>query len=221
MKTKLFLISFIFIQIYQFGFSQNPSWVTPPFFYDFSSAALQYLPVNPNPNNYNLDPFDYYDGISANHSSNGISNLDGQLNFFIIDGLIYDKDGKYLDYAWSGLFPDVTVNLDNTYSVKGNGGTETLIVPHPTNCTQYYLFGAVVEEGSHLNSYPVYALYDDCSKQIIKRGPWYSNHDNDWGTNNVDEIFHSLNTEINGDLPFIGMLWGEEVNGRGLLSLAA
>jgi hypothetical protein len=224
MKNKKILIS-LFVLACFFALGQNPIWITPPNYVNPQQTQIFSLPINPDPNeNYFLDPFDYYDGQQAKHCSNGISDLDGNLNFFVIDGLIYDSDGSYIAYAWSSVPPNVVINEDFTdYQVFGNGGTETVIVPHPTNCDQFYFFYADVEEGTRLDSRPMYLLYDHCSKSILRRGPWYSNQDTDNNTNNIDELFNSTTIfPESGDDQFNGMEWGVDVNaGSGLLSLAA
>lgn len=213
-------------------FAQNPIFLTAPYYTDIQSGQLVPLPINPDANvNYYLDPFDYYDGNSAIHSSIAIPDADGNLKFFIIDGLIYDKNGKYIDYLFSpgaNNYPatpyiyDLQTNSYTGYTVDGSGGTELVMVPHPTNCNQYYFFYNTVSVGTFesLSSAPGYMLYDFCTEEHVLYGPWYSSYNQDNNTNTVNEIFSyddgpSYDTQING------AIWGEDINKKGVASIGA
>lgn len=127
-------------------FTQNPIWVASPRYVNPNGGSNLPLPIAPSSINNLLDPFDYYDGWSALHGSNGISDVaTGALKFFIIDGAIYDgSNGQYRDYAWSATQPNVE-NIGAFNQPLGDGGSEQLIVPHPVNCNQYYIFGVATK----------------------------------------------------------------------------
>lgn len=151
--STMFLISF-YCQFY----SQNPIWICAPS--RIISGVAQPLTITSSPTNNPVDPFDYYDGWSALHGSNGISDVvTGALKFFIIDGAIYAGDsGEYKDYAWSASQPNV-LQVGNFYQPEGDGGSEQLIIPHPKNCNQYYIFGVYTywDGDSGLKTLPGYA----------------------------------------------------------------
>lgn len=112
----------VFLAITTQLLSQNPRWVMAP-----KVATVQgtsNLPITPSPTNNSMDPFDYYDGWSALHGSNGISDVaTGALKFFIIDGAIYaGNNGQYKDYAWSAIQPNV-LQVGNFYQPEGDGGS--------------------------------------------------------------------------------------------------
>lgn len=76
-----------------------------------------------------LDPYDAYDGQISENTHNGMRDESGQLLFFIIDGLVYDKDGYYIG----------EMNLLSNSNYHVNGSSETLIIPDPADCDRYYL----------------------------------------------------------------------------------
>ena len=225
MKKSLLL--FLTIECFAlFCFAQNPLWVCPPNFIDVPFGSLNSLPTGHGQSNFLDDPFDYYDGKPAQFASNGIADIDGNLRFFVIDGLIYDETGAYVSYAWDIYPPNVETLSNNPtdYIVEGNGGSEIIIVPHPTDCNKYYFFGSIVQSTNQNNfqsisSYPCYAIYDALNKVVIKRGKWYSNPIDQ--NNPGSEIFSFFSSGINGDLPMIGGVWGEQIDKNGILSMAA
>jgi len=149
MNMKKLLCTIALLTCAQFSFAQNPLWVmAPKYAPDILLGQITNLPiaqsiyVNNGPNDLQ-DPYDYYDGSSAFFGSNGISGPSGNLQFFVIDGAIYSgTDGQYLDYAWSSTQPPIQI-IGNFMQPLGDGGSEHLIIPHPTICNQYYIFGVL------------------------------------------------------------------------------
>ncbi len=167
----LLLVSFNLI-----SYSQNPIWVVAPNYVLTSNPIA--LPTGGGAPNDPLDPYDYYDGWSARHGSNGMASITGSLRFFVIDGVIYGNNGAYKDYAWSDVQPSVQ-SIGSENIPMGDGGSEQLIIPHPTLCNHYYIFGVITywsgDSGNLLpedttvnalslpgftSSVPAYALYD-------------------------------------------------------------
>ncbi len=101
------------------------------------SAPPYYLKLNPNLVKVDLpqgtNTF-HYTGQSAMHSHNAAHSADGSLLFFIVDGMIYDYNGNYID--------EVTDLTGNTMT----GSTECLILPVPNECNKWMLISSVVED---------------------------------------------------------------------------
>ena len=91
----------VFLSLSQNGQSQNPIWSLSP---NYRTTFLAPLPIGP-PSSNPLDPYDYYQGWAARQGSNAMQDINGNLRFFIVDGVIYDETGKYADYAWSAATP--------------------------------------------------------------------------------------------------------------------
>ncbi len=208
------------------SFCQNPLWVNAPF--SIINTTLSILPINPDPNqNSPESPYDYYDGNKAEFSSNGIADINGNVKFFIVDGLIYNREGRFLCYAWGNYaknpfaYPPLNYNADGfTYTVNGNGGGEILIIPHPTNCEQFLIIGSVESYSGQKVSEPYYAFFDYTQEKIIRGGPWYSTYDIDNSSNVVDELFNNQTLLPNGDSQFAGDAYGESTKGVGAVSFA-
>lgn len=203
-KKSFFLFS-MFFEIFNFS-AQNSLFIVPPNYLKPGVNLLTSpLPTGSGGNsNSPNNPFDYYDaGFLMDGSANCMADMQGNLRFFIVDGLIFDgQQGAYVNYAWCEM---------NTYSVTGTTyhvkstqsgeyvGQETVIVPHPMNCNQYYIFSSIVTQNyllkqngpndppspspgpptpdpswvTLISSLPVYCLYDAATQQVIKRGVWY------------------------------------------------
>ncbi len=205
--------------------SQNPVWISAPrVSRPATTNVAQPLPITPLPTNDPSDPFDYYDGWSALHGSNGISDIaTGALKFFIIDGAIYDgTNGQYRDYAWSASQPN-QLTIGNFNQPEGDGGAEQLIVPHPKNCNQYYIFGVATywsgDSGQkslpgYASSVPVYAIYDAILGVVIARGVWYEPTPSFLGLTISNPIFTSTTTSnpinTNGDTQVTAASWAED-----------
>ncbi|MBI1836162.1 MAG: T9SS type A sorting domain-containing protein [Flavobacteriia bacterium] len=190
-----------------------------------------------------------------------MADFNGNLQFFVNDGLIYDNNGEFIDHAWTteanlsvalpllNSMSPYTINIAN--SNTNFHGQETVIVPHPTKCNWYFIFGSYVTQDATgeilpgkipgdedstgtpptpidpiISSTPIYCLYDATTKEVIKRGTWYG------GPTYLDEyvyqsieIFNTNSTSsvinTNGDLPVMNEMWSDQTKENGCLSLGA
>lgn len=69
-----------------------------------------------------------YCGQTTRVSHNIQHDIDGNLLFFIVDNMVYDRTGRAI-----GNF-----NAFGPYEVRGS--QETVIVPDPNNCQRYFVF---------------------------------------------------------------------------------
>jgi len=123
---KLFLSTLaIFILIAPL-LAQNNIWSLPPNYYDVTNASVQLLP-SPGAA-WPTIPSLGYNGLPAQYSHNAMQDAGGNLLFFIVDDVVYDKTGHFI----GGL-------TDALWGAFG-GGTETMIVPDPGDCQRYYIF---------------------------------------------------------------------------------
>lgn len=250
MNSKLLLLAVV---LFGHGLlnGQNPLTIIPPNY--IQSIGLSPLPTGPVSNDPN-NPFDYYDaGFLMDGSANCMADIQGNLRFFIVDGMIFDgQQGEYIDYAW--CYMDMYNGTSTTYHVKSAQsceyiGQETVIVPHPVNCNQYYIFSSIVTQnylmaqndpnnpptpspdpswGTLISSLPVYCLYDAATHQVLKRGVWYDDAAIA-SQNPIDGVSEAIFTTAltsnpnisNGDNPVTHLNWGEQTNVSGNLSLAA
>lgn len=196
MKNNLILTTFMLWC--SFGlFAQNPVWVCPPNF--VKNSAAQALPTGPSNNDIN-DPLDYYDGFSAMGSASGIQDIAGNLRFFIVDGIIYDEAGKFVDMAFQDspnwLSTTTTTSTSSNYALKYIGfmiGQETTIIP-TGRCNRYVIVSSLTKQvipfanppenpgdpvtGSvQLRALPVYCIYDAATKTVIQRGSFFDDVD--------------------------------------------
>ena len=84
MKTKVLLFMSALLWTV-FSYAQNPTWVMAPNYLKFEGMGQQ-LPL---PTGLAQHCHINYNGFTSEFGSGGISNLDGSLKFFVIDGLIY------------------------------------------------------------------------------------------------------------------------------------
>jgi hypothetical protein len=227
MKKFNIIVGLTFVGILK-AFSQNSTVVMAPKNITIGLSAISNtnLPIAPAPLNSPYDPYDYYDGWRALQGSNGISDVTtGALKFFIIDGAIYNgADGQYKDYAWSASQPNVQT-IGNFNQPEGDGGSEQLIVPHPVNCNQYYIFAVATfwngDTGQkslpgYPSSVPVYALYDAELGLVINRGVWYNPTPSFLGLTISNPIFTSSTTanplNTNGDPQVTATVWNGDCN---------
>lgn len=225
MKTTLLQLGVCILLTFQ-SFSQNPVWVMPPYY--LKTNIIQPLPIEPSinngGNNDEFEPYDYYDGNVAKQGSNGIANLDGDLNFFIIDGNIYNgTDGRFLCYAWgnyskspNGYVQEIPINDPITfeqigYELNNEGSNEIMIIPHPTNCNQYYLFSSITIPTTAAQPIyvPYYALFDLEQEKILKGGPWYGNVNQSTG---IYPFFNEFGPQVNGNITVTGTDWFNQTN---------
>jgi hypothetical protein len=215
MKTKVLLFMSALLWTV-FSYAQNPTWVMAPNYLKFE-WMVQQLPL---PTGLAQHCHINYNGFTSEFGSGGISNLDGSLKFFVIDGLIYDGDGSYIEYAWNPSNPDTYLYQLNDTTVqaypKGNG-SDLIIIPHPTDCEKFYFIASIELIGERQTSVPFYALFDYSSKQVIKRGYWYNNAD----TKAPWEIpLFNMSGPTNGDTAMNGATYTELYWGKGQTTYA-
>ncbi len=124
-------------------FAQNTAWILAPKYKTVGGVTS--LPTAP--------PNDGYDGSSAVHTQNMQLDAQGNVLFFVVDGVVYDKAGYQLgDLKGEGPAYD-------TYYLRGNA--EVCIVPDPSNCSRYYIIASAdFNTASLSNRLPFYALLD-------------------------------------------------------------
>jgi hypothetical protein len=230
MKYQLILTAAVFLSKMSTLFAQSPLWVAPPNV--IISGLPSPLPVVPSPTNDPSDPLDYYDGWSQIQGSAAIQNTSGGLEFFVIDGAIYDGTGAYKDYAWDDNLPPNVLSSGSgatTYQFDGSGGKEHLIVPHPVDCKKFYIFGIVsVWYGDpsplpektlpgYNDGYPQYCLYDANIGQVIDRGHWYSPNPSVYPISVPNALFTDVSTTnpllTNGDPQLLPSAWAQDLWG--------
>ncbi len=148
-KLTLLLTGIILIS-FRISYSQNPVWSFPPKYFDFLSFNIYSFPTPGAPGGNGTPGVDY-SGQPAAYCHNAMSDANGNLLFFIVDGVIYDKDGYYID--------KLSASINQSDTVKGTA--EICVVPNPANCKQFYLF--LASNGGNNNnqfSQPYYALLD-------------------------------------------------------------
>ncbi len=137
--ATLFLISITELQ------AQKPLWSLPPNYFDFVGETITKLP----------DPggqgplYDNYSGQEALFSHNIMNDAAGNLLFFIVDGIIYDKNGYSLD----AITPFI-----GEHPIPGT--SEISIIPDPINSQRYYLISAA---GAPLTSHEAGVVILDLS----------------------------------------------------------
>lgn len=157
-KLKLEL-SFIFICYLQFCWGQStqlPGWILPPKVYNFNTTTLQNLPNGGigSVTDGNGVTFNNYNGEHATRTFN--IQYDpfnaNQILFFIVDGKIYNKDGKFLAAPY--------FDLDYT-NLSLAGASQLVIAPIPGDCNQYFIFSAAEKSGNEGNpTIPVFCRLD-------------------------------------------------------------
>lgn len=160
MKTKQFLnvktIVFLHLILF-FGFgnlysqTQLRGWSIAP-----NSVNFVPPPSPPPPSVLGLPNNDYLNDAPA-FLTNSIADASGTPIFFVVDGVVYDKNGFRIDN-----FMEAGVLL-NDFS------QEISIVPVPGSCTLYYLiFGvrANLIGGGGITYYPVYTILDMSAQNI-------------------------------------------------------
>ncbi|PWH85764.1 T9SS type A sorting domain-containing protein [Brumimicrobium oceani] len=121
MKKGVFLLLCLSLQL---GIiAQNTGWILPPL---YKPNMLNQVPPVPLPTQ---NPSIGYDGLPATNASNAMQDANGDLLFFIVDDMIYDKEGYRIGML---TIPNNGINLYGT--------AEITIVPVPDNCSQFYIF---------------------------------------------------------------------------------
>lgn len=124
-----------------FGNAQNPAWAVPDQYVTNPGGGNSTVLPLPVPELYctgvpNIpdDPDSGYDGQLSDFSSNVQLDRAGNILFFIVDGIIYDGNGYFIDRMsiYSG-------------GPIAAGASETVIVPDPADCNRYYIIAARVQ----------------------------------------------------------------------------
>lgn len=144
MKTKL-LLACGSVMMGLISFAQNPYWTLPG--NHFNAPNLTSLPVpaytydNPSmPNTgspstpLNTSADDGYDGQPSEYASNMIVRPDGEIEFFIIDGCIFDGKGHFID----------RLIVNQAGGAVAQGTSEIMIIPFPGDCKKYYILSTHV-----------------------------------------------------------------------------
>ena len=146
----LFTISFLISIGLQ---AQNATWSLPPYYYDVPNGQPVLFPTQTGSSG--IFP-NYAGGVAgeADYTHAAMQDINGDILFFMVDGVIYDKDG----YGMGELDGSHLYALGNF-----KGITEIIIVPVPENCEQYYIIG-VFADNNPLNAgttfKPFYAILD-------------------------------------------------------------
>jgi hypothetical protein len=132
--TKLFTALAILIAMSRglYAQTQNNVWSLPPYYLNHVSGLVHALPLGPNASDYA--------GQTAQYTHNMIQTGMGTPLFFVVDNVVYDRDGYLIDYFVGGT-------------------AEMVIVPDPFNCLRYYLIAGNRGPGLS-NKLPYYAILD-------------------------------------------------------------
>ncbi|MBA2583277.1 MAG: hypothetical protein H0V01_07820, partial [Bacteroidetes bacterium] len=107
--------------------AQNNVWSLPGQYKIGELLQTLPTPANPDPDSPHL----YYQGQPSLYTHNAMQDAQGKLLFFVVDGVVYDKNGRFIDELTTFL-------ISNDKKVKGT--SEFMIVPDPGNCQRYYFF---------------------------------------------------------------------------------
>jgi len=137
-RSLLLFFSLCLLSGIELAAQQNNIWTMPQWYYRHTSNSYAALPAS-------VD----YPGTAATNTHNAMQDANGNLLFFIVDDIIYDKDGYMIDYMYY-----------NSISVKGTA--EIAIVPDPGNCQRYYIIAAGRQNYAvgFSNKLPYYAVLD-------------------------------------------------------------
>ncbi|MCX6312600.1 MAG: hypothetical protein NT084_13305, partial [Bacteroidetes bacterium] len=135
-------IFFSFSGLAQTG-TQSRLWSVPPKEVTFPTLTTPPLPISGSG----------FDGIAtSNFANNAMHDPNGNLLFFINDGIVYDRNGV--------LIGQITTQANGFI----NGTAEWTIVPVPGGCTKYYLIGGFYDFSSPLAAgafpQPYYIILD-------------------------------------------------------------
>ncbi len=153
---KLFLLPWLMVLLSLSVSGQNTGWTTPGTYFHYlpnNSFGVPNLPVPATLCDAGVTPntsasyVDGYDGQAAEYASNMILNPQGEIEFFIVDGIVYDGNGHYIDalIANGGI---------------ATGASEVVIVPDPANCNRYYIITVVKQGYPDYTKFPYVYLLD-------------------------------------------------------------
>ncbi|MFM1999033.1 MAG: Secretion system C-terminal sorting domain [Bacteroidota bacterium] len=108
--------------------AQSRLWTLPPHYVKFNPNLSSQVSL-PAPGS-GLD----YAGQGAAYSHNAAHSSNGDLLFFVVDGVIYDKNGSYI------------LELAGGQTFLAEGATECLIFPVPGQCNQWMVLAADVDD---------------------------------------------------------------------------
>lgn len=137
---KKAIILFGILLLYILGNAQNPGWAMPENYLKFQNGNVNQIhlpsppywygnPSFPNISNNGLGGYDGYDlGTNAEYTSNMVLDRNGNIRFFIVDGIIYDGEGNFIE----------ELKIESL-GIQATGHQETAIIPFPGNCDQYFI----------------------------------------------------------------------------------
>ncbi|GAB4257174.1 MAG: hypothetical protein Kow0079_14330 [Vicingaceae bacterium] len=103
MKKLTFIIICVFTLQMHYLNAQNLTWSCPPYYINFNGGTnTQLLPTPGAPGGAGTPGYDY-DGRAAISTHNAMVDANGDLAFFIVDNVIFDKDGYYIDEFFFNL----------------------------------------------------------------------------------------------------------------------
>jgi len=126
-QVTFFIVFILFLTSNIYAQTQNNIWSLPPNYYDFSTQSLQALPTPGLVMPTGPSGVPNYSGEPSEFMHNAMQDANGDLLFFIIDGVIYDKEGYGIN--------EITINHGDTYK----GYSDILIVPVPNECQKFYI----------------------------------------------------------------------------------
>ena len=132
--SALFLFSIAII-------AQNQVWTLPGKY--LKSNTIISLPTD-----LIVEEWDGYTGQQSNYAHNAIHKTNGDIWFFIVDGILYNGQGQYI-----GL---LKLNQPND-GLFTEGLSEVCVVPDPANCNRFYIFSTDV---SAADNSPTYSYLD-------------------------------------------------------------
>ena len=152
-KLIIYTLAHLFIITSVIAQTQNNIWSLPPNYKN--GPNILPLPTQLGVNGIGLNYHPSNNNTISEHSHAAMQDVNGNLLFFVVDGIVYSKEGYYI-----GEFENPLINMYG----GAYGNAEVLIIPNPDNCEQYYivLTGAsapVINAGHHQN-FPVYVILD-------------------------------------------------------------
>ena len=203
---RLFLSLTLLVSTISLG--QNPALIFPELYIDFFAPVPlpipQYLYGDVNQEILDCDPFLAYCGQTAKYTSNIQTDAQDNLLFFIVDGIAYDKEGNYIGA------------MQPNYTSTAVGSAETMIVPRPGSCSQYYIFTTTVNI-NNVKKIPYVFLLDMSvpNQNIAFEDQNYCDYKGAFIDYNPDDSYYLTNQALGQSLTeFIG----EEVDPTGNLS---
>lgn len=141
---------FILLQNARIMKAQNPYWI-------IGDKFLWNNFANPLPGSV----------IPANKSANMHGDQNGNIMFYEIDGLLYDKNGNNFDMINPGPF---TFPNGSTMLPEDIGWSETAVIPVPNDCKKFYVVTFVSNKSASLKgNIPIYSKVD--YSQVNNGGP--------------------------------------------------